>query len=603
MLLRKLVLSFLFSFLILFASTAIAKASCTQVGSNQTTCTGQQTVACSQPRPPAGNVERWCCDTQSDCDAAKGAVQQQINSQMATSPSTAPSWYDQTFPDWFAKVYDPSNPSEIFGERYTAAQVQWIVYGIFSMLIPGKSLVSCVFSGDIGSCITQLFGSVPTNPNLALQAQPKQSLLSMVFSSDRPISLISYTRNVTNRFTLVGEVHAQTVGFGFSQLNIIQDFWSSVRNMVYGLFVIFAIALAFMIMFRVKINPQTVITIQSAIPKLIIALIFVTFSFAIAGLMIDLMYVVIGFFSLLLANSGQFFANDPQTIFKFLTTGYVGINSTIGAPVGIAGLFVVHVIMFSTILFSTLMAQNGGLSAIITQIITLGLSGTMVSLISMLAFIILAIIEVWTFLKIMWMLIKTFAQVLLSVVFGPFQIALGVVVPNLGFSSWLKSLAASLAVFPITGILLAMSFVFLKLAGTATADAFKNISAWDLLGILPGGQLIANAELNNGWPPLLNGPRGMLGIIYLGVSLVLITLIPKTVEIIQGFITGKPFAYGTAIGEAFGPVKGIYGATGAPLVRTVQEQTTRRVVGERAQNVVNAVNQGLDWLGRKRQVT
>ena len=47
-------------------------------------------------------------------------------------------------------------------------------------------------------------------------------------------------------------------------------------------------------MFRAKINPQTVVTIQSAIPKAVVALILVTFSYAIAGLMIDLMYLLIG---------------------------------------------------------------------------------------------------------------------------------------------------------------------------------------------------------------------------------------------------------------------------------------------------------------------
>jgi hypothetical protein len=40
------------------------------------------------------------------------------------------------------------------------------------------------------------------------------------------------------------------------------------------------------------------------------------------------------------------------------------------------------------------------------------------------------------------------------------------------------------------------------------------------------------------------------------VSFVMFTLIPKISDIVQSFMAGKPFAYGTAIGEAFGPVKG-----------------------------------------------
>ena len=43
-------------------------------------------------------------------------------------------WYNQTFEGWFVKVYgDESPPSEIFGERYTAAQVQWILYSLVAL--------------------------------------------------------------------------------------------------------------------------------------------------------------------------------------------------------------------------------------------------------------------------------------------------------------------------------------------------------------------------------------------------------------------------------------------------------------------------------------
>ena len=60
-----------------------------------------------------------------------------FNSVMATplaalAADEAPStWYKQDFGSWYSKVYgDESPPSEIFGERYTAAQVQWIIYGL-----------------------------------------------------------------------------------------------------------------------------------------------------------------------------------------------------------------------------------------------------------------------------------------------------------------------------------------------------------------------------------------------------------------------------------------------------------------------------------------
>ena len=46
-------------------------------------------------------------------------------------------WYNQGFVEWYDKVYNPdtSPGSEIFGERYTAAQVEWVIYGLGAFFI------------------------------------------------------------------------------------------------------------------------------------------------------------------------------------------------------------------------------------------------------------------------------------------------------------------------------------------------------------------------------------------------------------------------------------------------------------------------------------
>jgi hypothetical protein len=61
-----------------------------------------------------------------------------------------------------------------------------------------------------------------------------------------------------------------------------------------------------------------------------------------------------------------------------------------------------------------------------------------------------------------------------------------------------------------------------------------------------------------GWPPLLGSGEGMLSLLLCAVSFTLFSLIPKATEIVQGLVSGRPYAYGTAIGEAFGPI-GDYG--------------------------------------------
>jgi len=67
------------------------------------------------------------------------------------------------------------------------------------------------------------------------------------------------------------------------------DLWQSMRNIAYLLFFIALVAIGFMVMFRYKINPQTTMTVQAALPKLVVVLLLVTFSYPIGALAISLM--------------------------------------------------------------------------------------------------------------------------------------------------------------------------------------------------------------------------------------------------------------------------------------------------------------------------
>jgi hypothetical protein len=84
------------------------------------------------------------------------------------------------------------------------------------------------------------------------------------------------------------------IGIGLAAISPFKDLWLLFRNFSFLLMVLVMIAIGFMIMFRTKINAQTVISLENALPKIVIAMILITFSYAIAGLMIDLMYISIG---------------------------------------------------------------------------------------------------------------------------------------------------------------------------------------------------------------------------------------------------------------------------------------------------------------------
>jgi hypothetical protein len=59
------------------------------------------------------------------------------------------------------------------------------------------------------------------------------------------------------------------------------------------------------------------------------------------------------------------------------------------------------------------------------------------------------------------------------------------------------------------------------------------------------------------------------------VSLVILLLAPKAADIIQSFLSGRPFEYGTAIGQAFGPITG----TGGFIVGIGKEAITKGAIG------------------------
>lgn len=478
-----------------------------------------------------------------------------VYAQATNSGPTGP-WYNQSFKEWFAKVND-SPENEIFGERYTAAQVQWVIYGLFYFIINGaggnNEALSCLTKNDIEECsdsITSLLSFTPEN------GQPPQSIASF-FLKDRPLSGITYAKQTARNLHLIAPAQAQTTtaGFGFQVLDPVLDLWRSSRNIAYILFVIIIVALAFMIMFRVKIAPQVVITVQSALPKIAIALVLITFSYAIAGFLVDLMYVFIGLISVVLAGSKALITDSPATMFNFLTQGAITVAG-VSIPLGIFGLLIGYAYVFTLVLFMVFFVGNGLLGSIWPVAIGIAFQ-PVYALMGVLLFIVLFIVFLIAAFKIIWMLIKTLANIFLLVIFAPFQIAFGVITSASGFGSWVKSFIGHLAVFPVAGLLMALSWMFLIYAFKFMVGNLTFPGTWgELFNQFPG------LAIYNAWPPLLGAGNQMTALIFVGTSLSIMMILPKVVELIQGFMSGKPLAYGAAIGEAMGPVAGVWGATG-----------------------------------------
>ena len=402
-------------------------------------------------------------------------------------------------------------------------------WGIIN-LVPGnpEAMVCLINKEPTGTCLDIVLNTLkellnPLATNLDSNTAYKNPLINSILNNQ--ISGVIYVKGILSKFSLVKTINAQ--GYGFNTgANAVQKLWIATRNLSYTLIVLAVIVMSFMIMFRVKISPQIVISVQSALPNVIFTIVLITFSYAIAGFAIDLMYVVIGLISQLLIASGLTNLSFAD-MFGSLNTSYVG------------GMFYLMYAYWVAFMYTAGVAFFSNLASFIL--------GILIFIFSIIA--ILAIIF-WS-IKIIYVLLKNFALIMLTIAMGPLEILAGAFTGKLSFGGWFRKLLSYLAVYPVMGLLLFFSFFFLVQGGNADSKFASSVfgnPAYNYIG-------------NNTWRPPFSGFALADDILWVVVSFVVFSNITKASEIIQAAIAGKPFAYGSAIGEAQAPIAGgsLYG--------------------------------------------
>ncbi len=119
------------------------------------------------------------------------------------------------------------------------------------------------------------------------------SLLSNLYVY-KPIHTGEYLTDLGSQVGLVKPANAQVGGSGNAVLAPIFNLWKASRNFAYLAMILIFIVVGLMVMFRQKLNPQTVVTVQLALPGLVIGLVMITFSYFLASLITDLAYVGTG---------------------------------------------------------------------------------------------------------------------------------------------------------------------------------------------------------------------------------------------------------------------------------------------------------------------
>ncbi len=209
----------------------------------------------------------------------------------------------------------------------------------------------------------------------------------------------------------------------------ISEIWSFTRNIAYLGFVIIMIVVGFMIMFRNKLGGQTLVTLGNTLPRIVVSLVLVTFSFAIAGIIIDIAGVMMSVIKSLLGSG-----IPVHDIGALTWEGGAKIGSVFGGVAGAAGL------------------------ASIVIPITAPILGT-VGIISLIGGIIISGAAFMGAIKLWLALVKSYLALLLNVIVAPFSIMFGSMPGNDASTiNLFKSILRNALVFPIAFAIVNLPF-------------------------------------------------------------------------------------------------------------------------------------------------
>lgn len=369
------------------------------------------------------------------------------------------------------------------------------------------------------SVTTMIVGSSEEELNQKLGSSALKSTANLIgIIYQRPAaSSVQYFADLGERLKINQPVYAQ--GIGYEGLKSIMGLWKSFRNSAYVVFAIILVFIGFAVMFRLKINPQTVVTFQSAIPKIIVTLILITFSYAIAGFLIDLIYVFIFLFSSLIGKD----ININNVVFmeaRNILGGYYGSVDTIGLEIR----------KFANELM-------GGM----------GIPG-LGKLIGVLGKMVLSVAVIVATFKLFFTLLISYISILAGVIFSPWMLMLEAVPGQKGLMNWLKMMMTNILPFPIVAIMFMVG-----------AKIIENL--------VPGGPETAEVVSTTWVAPFLGmGSTNSYIASLIGIAIILAT--PSVIASVQKSI-GTPGIAGMA-GGIIAPITTAWGGIRGAAVGAAQ---------------------------------
>ena len=360
------------------------------------------------------------------------------------------SWYAQPPEVWGPKVIEAPK-EEVFKERYT-----WSILGdiMLSIITIGQGVPKIVQG--------------PGGPTYSYEGGLFSSMIGVVtnMTAGPPVSSVEYLAYVGSNLGIIKPVYAQ--GLGFSAFSPLLELWKISRNITYLGFVAVFVIVGFMIMFRRKIDPRTVVTIQDSLPRIVVALILVTFSYAIAGLVVDsgdlttrLIGNALADQKLIAITEGT--AEKDVTKFERLFSANI---FTLTDQLRHPGFFVDKLVE-GTLQQAFGTTRPEDIPEPIQWILKVPLN------------FILVIAGIFIAFKIFFSLLGPYVTVVLYVIFAPFMLILSALPgTQFGLGEWLKNLISRVMVFPVVFTLLAISAILYGQPGTVWSVPQKS---WGIL--------------------------------------------------------------------------------------------------------------------------
>jgi hypothetical protein len=235
---------------------------------------------------------------------------------------------------------------------------------------------------------------------------------------------------------------------GYEALNNsgISAFWTKSLNLSYVFFIVVMVIAGFMIMFRHKLGGQAMVTLGTILPQVIICLLLATFSFAIAGLIIDLAGVINSLIAYMLFGNGK--------VSPIFGIGEL-INGALGGDGTIVGTIQAVTKMFGSFMLFGIYEENSALGIlhaarkVLTFLFEPG-KAVKVGVTGMLLIIFVVGIMFLGAVRVTITLFKAYFGILVNVILAPIQLTIAAIPGNSHMiKNWLSSLLRNVMVFPV----------------------------------------------------------------------------------------------------------------------------------------------------------